>query len=136
MKKVLVGGVFNVIHPGHEFFFNRAREYGDYLIVVVASNKTTLMTKKYAVLGENDRKKNIEKLKLADKVVVGHETDFMETVRIEMPDVIVLGYDQKISEKELSKQLSNENIKCKIVRIKDFLKGHKTSKLIKNKEKK
>ena len=136
MKKVLVGGVFNIIHAGHELFFRKAREHGDYLIVVVASDKTALMTKKYTVLDENDRKKNIEKLKLADKVVVGHETDFMETVRTEMPDVIVLGYDQKISEKELSKQLSNENIDCKIVRIKDFLKGHKTSKLIKNKEKK
>ena len=136
MKKVLVGGVFNIVHPGHKFFFSKAREYGNYLIVVVANNKTALMTKKYSVLDENARKKNIEKLKLADKVVVGHETDFMETVRIEMPDVIVLGYDQKISEKKLTKQLSNENIKCKVVRIKDFLKGHKTSKLIKNKEKK
>ena len=38
MKRVLVTGVFNVIHPGHVRMLRFARECGDYLIVAVQSD--------------------------------------------------------------------------------------------------
>jgi len=41
MKKVLVTGVFNVLHPGHVRLFRFAKECGDYLIVAVQSDKTS-----------------------------------------------------------------------------------------------
>jgi cytidyltransferase-like protein len=132
MKKVLVGGVFNLIHPGHEFFLKKAKGFGDYLIVVVASNRTACLTKKYPVLDEKARKENLEKLGIADKVVIGDEADFMKVVREEKPDVIVLGHDQKMSEKELGKMLTKEGIDCEVIRIKEKLKGYKTSKIYKN----
>jgi len=131
MKKVLVGGVFNVIHPGHELFLKKAKEIGDYLIIVVANNRTARLTKRYPVLDQKIRKKNLEKLGIADKVVIGDETDFMTVVRKEKPNVIVIGYDQRMSENELKKMLAKEGIDCEIIRIKDELKGHKTSKIMK-----
>jgi FAD synthetase len=136
VKKVLVGGVFNIVHKGHELFLEKAKGFGDYLIVVVASNRTACLTKKYPVLDQEIRKKNIEKLGIADKVVIGDEVDFMNVVRKEKPNVIVLGYDQKISEKELSKMLTREKIDCRVVRIRDELKGYKTRKIMKVKYKK
>ncbi|NIO22705.1 MAG: adenylyltransferase/cytidyltransferase family protein [Candidatus Aenigmarchaeota archaeon] len=134
VNKVLIGGVFNLVHKGHEFFLKRAKELGDYLIVVIASNRTAQLTKKYPVLDQVIRKKNLEKLGIADRVVIGDEADFMNVVRREKPNVIVLGYDQKISEKELEKMLKKEGIDCEIIRIRDELKGYKTSNIIKNKE--
>ena len=136
VKKVLVGGVFNLVHKGHELFLNKAKELGDYLVVVVASNRTASLTKKYPVLDAKTRKKNIEKLGIADKVVIGDERDFIKVVRREKPNVIALGYDQKISEKELRKLLSKEGIDCEIVRIKEELRGYKTSKIMKRNLKK
>ncbi len=133
-KKVLAGGVFSIVHSGHVFFLKKAREFGDYLIVVIANDKTARRTKQYRVLGQRARKQNIEKLGIADKVVIGDAKDFMRVVRREKPDIIVLGYDQKMSEKELKKMLSDSKIECKITRIKESLKGYKTSKIIKNKE--
>ena len=41
MKRVLVIGVFNVLHPGHVRLFRFARECGDYLTVAVQSDKTS-----------------------------------------------------------------------------------------------
>ncbi len=136
VKKVLVGGVYNLVHKGHELFLNKAKELGDYLVVVVASNRTASLTKKYPVLDAKTRKKNIEKLGIADKVVIGDEKDFIKVVRREKPNVIALGYDQKISEKELRKLLSKEGIDCEIVRIKEELRGYKTSKIMKRNLKK
>lgn len=134
MKKVLVGGVFNLVHKGHELFLKKAKEFGDYLIVVIANNRTACLTKKYPIVDQKIRKINIEKLQIADKVVIGDEADFMKTVKREKPNVIVLGHDQKISEKELKKMLTKEGIDCEIVRVKEKLKGYKTSRIIKKNE--
>ncbi len=134
MKKVLVGGVFNLVHPGHVFFLRKARELGDYLIVVIANNRTACLTKDYPIIDQRIRKKNIEKLGIADKVVIGDEVDFMKVVRKERPDVIVLGYDQKMSEKELRKILAREGMDCEVIRIRERLEGFKTSKIIKKNE--
>ena len=134
IMKVLAGGVFNVIHKGHEFFLKKAKEQGDSLIVVVASNRTACLTKKYAITDQSERKNSIEKLGIADKVVIGDEVDFMKVVRREKPDVIVLGYDQKMSENELKKILSKNGIDCKVIRIKEKLDGYKTSMIIKKNE--
>ena len=129
-KKVLVGGVFNVIHPGHIFFLKKAKKFGDYLIVVVASNRTAYTTKKYPVFDAKVRKKNLEKLDFVDKVVIGDDYDFMKIVRKEKPDFIVLGCDQKINENKLKKMILKAGLKCKIIRIKEKLKGYSTSKIM------
>jgi len=133
MKKVLVGGVFNVIHEGHRFFLKKAKELGDFLIVVVASNRTAFLTKKYAIFDQKERVKNLEKLGIADKVTAGDSIDFMKVVWKEKPDIIVLGHDQKMSEKELGKLLLMKGMKCEVVRLEEKLKGYSTSKIMKRK---
>ena len=134
MKKVLVGGVFNLVHSGHEFFLKKAKGFGDYLIVVIANNRTAFLTKKYPIVDQRIRKKNLEAIGIADKVVIGDEVDFMKIVRKEKPDVIVLGHDQKMSEKELRKMLIKSGIDCEVIRIKEVLKGYRTSEIIKKNE--
>lgn len=135
-RKVLVGGVFNIAHRGHELFLRKAKERGDFLIVVIASNRTANVTKGYMIADQKERKRNVEALGIADKVVLGHDTDFMETVRRERPDVIVLGHDQKISEKELKRLLLKEGMRCEVVRIRETLKGYSASKIMRKIKKK
>jgi FAD synthetase len=134
MKKVLVGGVFNIIHPGHMLFFREARKLGDYLVVVVASDKTATSTKIYKVLSAQERKKNLEKAGVADKVVVGDARNFFRVVKTERPDVIALGHDQNMEEAEIRKALALLGLNCKVVRIRKFLEGYSTSRMMKDKK--
>ena len=99
MKKVLVGGVFNVIHPGHIFFLKEAKKFGDYLIVVIASDRTA---GKKAIFPAVMRKKMVDSLDFVDKVVIGSDTDKTAVIRKEKPHVIALGYDQKMDIKSFS----------------------------------
>jgi FAD synthetase len=55
----------------------------------------------------------------------------MKIVKEERPDVIALGYDQETDEAELRKMLKEAGIKCRVVRIKTYLPGRSTSKMIK-----
>lgn len=123
MKKVLAGGTFNIIHPGHLLFLEKARKLGDCLVVVVANDKTVLRRKGLLLMKSGDRKKILESLSMVDKAVIGDERDFMKVVRKEKPDVIALGYDQEL-DADMKKRI--EILGIKIVRIKSSLKGYKT----------
>ena len=104
--KVLAGGCFNKIHKGHIYFLSKARELG-YLVVVLANDRNN--KKPYAIPAVK-RKKNLEKLEIADKVVIGHVNDFSKVVKKEKPDIVVLGYDQKLPE-GISKRIKTVRIK-------------------------
>ena len=45
LKVVLAGGVFDIIHPGHIHTLNAAKELGDVLAVVVATDNTAVKMK-------------------------------------------------------------------------------------------
>ena len=104
--KVLVGGCFNKIHPGHVYFLNKAKEFG-YLVVVLANDKNN--KKPYAIKARL-RKNNLARLKIADKIVIGDTYDFSRVVKKEKPDIIALGYDQKMP-KGISKKIKTRRIK-------------------------
>jgi FAD synthetase len=131
--KVLVGGTFNRIHEGHLFFFRKAREFGDYLIVVISSNETARRNKDYPVKDQLERKKQVEDIDIVDKAVLGDPDDFYRVVAREKPDVIVLGYDQKMSEDAIRKRLLELGLNCDVKRLNDHLKGFSTRKMEKRK---
>jgi FAD synthetase len=94
-KKVLVGGSFNAIHPGHVYFLNEAKKLGDELIVVLANDKNN--KKRYAI-SARERKKLLKSLNIADKILVGDSKDKTKVIKKIKPDIIALGYDQKLPE--------------------------------------
>ena len=104
--KVLAGGCFNKLHKGHIYFLSKAKELG-YLVVVLTHDKNN--KKPYAIPAVK-RKKNLEKLRIADKIVIGHTKDFSRVVKKEKPDLIILGYDQKLPE-GISKRINTVQIK-------------------------
>ncbi len=95
MKKIMVGGVFNLIHPGHIHFLNEAKSYGGYLVVVIASDETASGK---ILLPAKLRKRMVESIKCVDKVVIGNNGDRTKIIIKEKPDMIVLGYDQEMHE--------------------------------------
>lgn len=115
MKKVMVFGTFDIVHPGHHHFLKEAKEYGDHLIVVVARDINVNKLKKHQpVYSEDERLEAVQKLGIADKVILGSETDPFTRIKEEKPHVIALGYDQKFYIDELEDNIDDDVI---IVRL-------------------
>lgn len=91
--KVLAGGCFNIIHPGHIYFLKKAKKLGDWLIVILANDKNN--KKPYALLVE-ERKKALKALNIIDEILIGDNQDKTKIAKKINPDVIALGYDQKL----------------------------------------
>lgn len=131
MKKVLVFGTFDILHPGHIYLFKKAKRLGDFLIVSLATDRNVKRIKGRAPRHSvRDRKGLISALKFVDKVVVGAEKDYLGHIVALTPDVIALGYDQKAFTVGLEDKLAARGLKVRIVRIKPYKKAiYKTRKL-------
>ena len=94
--KVMVFGVFDLLHPGHVDFLKQARELGDYLVVSVARDVNVIRVKEQKpVHDEKLRIANLGSVPYVDKIVLGGLRDPWPHIVKEKPDVIALGYDQK-----------------------------------------
>ncbi|MEA2097942.1 MAG: adenylyltransferase/cytidyltransferase family protein [Patescibacteria group bacterium] len=132
MKKVMTFGTFDIFHKGHKDFFRQAREFGNYLIVVIARDKTVESVKnRLPQNSECDRLQTIVKSNLANKTVLGNLTDKYAVIKKYQPDIICLGYDQKVDLKELKKKLIEFDLReTKLVRLNPFYpEKYKSSKL-------
>jgi len=118
-KVVLVGGVFDLIHPGHIHTLKAAKAQGDVLIVVIARISTAAMIRKDRRIYHDEklRAELVSSLRLVDLAVLGQEGTLYETVENIKPDVIALGYDQAHSEKEIAENCQKRNLKVRIVRL-------------------
>jgi FAD synthetase len=139
MKKVMVFGVFDLLHPGHISFLKQARKLGTFLVVSVARDANVKKTKKkLPVFDEKKRVKVLKDLKLANKVVLGGLKDPWPHIKKEKPDVIALGYDQQgyvSKDAELIAQLRAHGLETKVVRLRSFRpETFKSSLLRKNKK--
>jgi len=131
-KRVLAFGKFDGLHLGHLYYLEQAKKFGEELTVVIARDKRIQETKgKKPVLKEKERKKLVQTLKPVDKTVLGKETgNVFEILKKIKPEVIVLGYDQKPSNKKIQEEIKKMNLKAKVARIKAFnSKRFKSSKL-------
>jgi FAD synthetase len=121
--KVLAGGVFNVIHPGHCHFLRQAGKLGSELVVVVASDMTAKRAGKSKVFPAQERARMVGSLSFVSRAVVGKEGGMADTIARERPGIIAVGYDQDIS--EIKKAAGRAGVKCRLVRIAE-LPGYST----------
>ena len=122
MKKVMAFGAFDILHKGHEHYLKEAKNYGDYLIVLVARDQNIAKIKgKIAVHNELFRLEQIVKLDFVDEAVLGDKEDYLKALDEYKPDILCLGYDQKtIDENKLKEELKKRNINAEIIRAKPF----------------
>lgn len=95
LRRVLVCGVFDLLHLGHLWFFKQAKRFGNHLTVLVARDSTVRKAKKRsAFFKERERMQLLSSLKVVDRVVLGDRKSLYSGVMKVKPDVLVLGYDQ------------------------------------------
>ena len=120
MKRVMATGVFDILHSGHLHYLQEAKELGDELYVVVATDATVRRRKHEPITPERMRVELVQALKPVEKAILGTEGDMYETVRGIEPDIIALGYDQAFNEKELEAELRKRGLKAQVVRLSKY----------------
>ncbi len=137
MKKTVLGfGSFDIVHPGHLTYLEKAKALGNRLIVIVARDSSIRMFKhRKPVFNEKERVRMIGALKPVDLAVLGNKikdkNGIYAVLKRYKPDVIALGYDQRVDVPRLKGNLRTYGINARIVRI-GLAKGesrHKSSRL-------
>lgn len=113
-------GTFDLLHLGHINYLEQAKKYGEYLVIVIARDKTKEDQKKKTIFSEQERRDLLEQLRIVDEVVLGYPDNHFRIILEKRPDVICLGYDHPITEKELQKRITVLGLSAKIVRAKPF----------------
>jgi FAD synthetase len=121
MKKVMCFGTFDILHRGHEYYLREAMKLGDSLVVVVALDATVASVKgKLPQNNQRQRLENLQKLGIADKVILGHSGDKLKVVEDEKPAILCFGYDQESFTKDAKETLQQRGIKVEVVRLNSF----------------
>jgi rfaE bifunctional protein nucleotidyltransferase chain/domain len=130
---VLVGGCFDILHIGHVRFLSEARGMGDYLIVLLESDKKVkeLKGKNRPVFIQSERAEMLSALRSVDLIVLlpmmEDDRDYSKLVKKIKPDVIaVTENDPRIKKKR--QQAEEAGGKLKII---PFTKTFSSSKLVK-----
>ena len=96
MKKVITYGTYDLLHVGHINLLRRARELGDYLVVVLSTDEFNAIKHKTAYHSYEDRKMILEAIRYVDEVLP--ETCWeqkISDVQENDIDVFVMGDDWK-----------------------------------------
>jgi len=130
LRVVLAGGVFDIIHPGHIHTLNAAKELGDVLVVVVATDNTAVKMKKRKPLHSQDQRKElVNSLSMVDLCLIGQEADIFKTVNHVKPQIIALGYDQVHQEKFITEGCKKIDLDAKVARLQSPIPESSSSKI-------
>lgn len=119
IKVVLVGGVFDILHPGHIHTLKAAKSYGDVLVAVIARTSTARKINSSRVIYHDEvlRKELVSSIKFVDVALIGSESSLYRTVEYVKPDIIALGYDQAHGEKEIAMNCRKRGIEVQVIRL-------------------
>ena len=130
--KVVVGGTFEIIHPGHIYFLEKASKYGRVYVIVARDVNVKKFKGRKTYIPEENRLRVISSIKYVYKAILGDEKDVLKPIEEIKPQIIVLGPDQKVDEEELKKKLSERGLNVEVIRVRDKLECNlcSTSKII------
>jgi cytidyltransferase-like protein len=131
IKIVMIGGAFEIIHPGHLYTMRAARLLGDALIVVVATNQAVRKNKgREPVTGEEARVELVSSLKDVDLAIKGGHGSIYDTLERVRPDIVAIGYDQRHDAKEISREGRKRGLSLRVKRLGTPLPELKTTKIL------
>lgn len=106
MKKVLVGGCFDLLHFGHISFLAAAKSLGDYLVVALESDENVKHSKGETrpIHTQKQRKQMLESLKFVDEVLalppMKSDAEYAKLVTDVQPSIIAVTEGDPIIEKK------------------------------------
>ncbi|MBP7120650.1 MAG: adenylyltransferase/cytidyltransferase family protein [Methanolinea sp.] len=116
MRRVVATGTFDILHPGHLYYLEESRRYGDELYVIVARDRN-VRHKPRPVLPEDQRVKMVACLKPVDHAVLGDLHDMFKPIEEIRPAVITFGFNQHFNEEKIRAELQKRDLSAELVRI-------------------
>ncbi|MEM4577024.1 MAG: DUF357 domain-containing protein [Candidatus Nezhaarchaeales archaeon] len=133
-KKVMIAGVFDIIHPGHIYLISKAAELGDVIVVVARDSTVEKFKGRRPIIPEEQRLEVVRSIKGVKEAFLGNEgEDMLRIVEEIKPDIIMLGPNQNFDEEKLRRELEQRGLRVEVVRLRESYKEHKlcsTSKII------
>ena len=112
-KRVLVGGVFDILHPGHIYFLKEASKIGRVIVVVARDETVRKLKGREPIIPESQRLEVVKAVRYVSEAYLGEPgLDVEKTIAKIKPDIVVLGPDQCALEEEL-KHLGIKYVKVK-----------------------
>lgn len=131
LRVVMIGGAFEIIHPGHLHTIEQARKLGNTLVVVVATDKTVSKNKgRDPVTPQEWRVKLVAAVRGVDVGLAGGQGSIYDTLERVRPDVVALGYDQTHNPADIEAEAARRGLELKVVRLTSPLPDIKTSKIV------
>jgi D-beta-D-heptose 7-phosphate kinase/D-beta-D-heptose 1-phosphate adenosyltransferase len=96
MKKVIVNGTFDVIHPGHLALLNYAKSLGDFLVVAIDADDRVKQLKgpQRPINPQYERKLLLENIRAVDQVVIFNSSEELIDI-IRSCSIMVKGSDYR-----------------------------------------
>ena len=129
-KVVFTNGCFDLIHAGHVDYLNKAKEFGDILIVALNSDESIRRIKGSSrpIVDYSERSFVVSNLKCVDYVTYFEEDTPKEIIDELIPDILVKGADW-----DISKIVGRETVEAHGGEVKtiEFVNQQSTSNIIK-----
>lgn len=116
--KVLVGGCFDVLHPGHIIFLEKAKKAGDRLIVLLESDQKVrqLKGKNRPIHTQKERAKILQAIRFVDQVIclpfLADDSEYLKIVKKIKPNIIAATKDyEDVTAHKKTAKLVNANFK-------------------------
>jgi rfaE bifunctional protein nucleotidyltransferase chain/domain len=99
-RVVFTNGCFDVLHRGHVEFLNKAKSFGDILVVGLNSNASArrIKGKNRPIVSEEDRAFIVASLVAVDYVSIFQEETPLRMITAIVPDILVKGADWGVDE--------------------------------------
>ena len=112
LKVVMMGGAFEIIHPGHVHALSEARQLGNTLVVVVATDGSVERNKgRPPVTSQALRVGLVSSIRQVDLALPGNKGSIYEILLRIRPDVVALGYDQRHNGDEIVQEAAKRGIR-------------------------
>lgn len=124
-KIVFTNGCFDILHIGHVKYLEKAKNFGDILILGLNSDDSThrLKGKNRPINTQDNRAYILASLEVVDYVVIFNEDTPLDLIKLIKPDVLVKGGDYE------GKEVVGQDV-AKELKLVQFIDGKSTSKTI------
>lgn len=109
---VFAAGCFNRVHAAHLRLLRHARTLGDRLVVVLSNDAHN---KKPRAVPALQRRRQLQDLRVADDVIIGDADGFAATLRRVRPDILVLGYDQRLPDEATAAEVERLGVEVVVM---------------------
>ncbi|MEM0459899.1 MAG: DUF357 domain-containing protein [Thermofilaceae archaeon] len=116
--RVIVGGAFEILHPGHLHLLRRARELGRVIVIVARDSTIQKLKGRPPIVPEQQRLEVVKSIRYVDEAYLGSDPLDVEGVLLKLrPDIVLLGPDQHYLEELVREAISRLNLGISVVKL-------------------